>query len=53
VRSGEILGAMLMTEHNLNFYQQLMAGLRDAIAAGRLAGFARDFRTRYRNTNRE
>ena len=32
VRSGEILGAMLMTEHNLWFYQQLMQGLRDAIA---------------------
>ncbi len=33
VRSGEILGAMLMTEHNLWFYQRLMQGLRDAIAA--------------------
>ena len=48
VRSGEILGAMLMTEHNLNFYQQLMAGLREAIAERRLAGFAEDFRARYR-----
>ena len=48
VRSGEILGAMLMTEHNLNFYQQLMAGLRAAIAEGRLAAFADDFRRRYR-----
>lgn len=47
VRSGEMLGAMLMTEHNLWFYQQLMAGLRAAIAEGRLASFARDFRTRY------
>ena len=36
VRSGEILGAMLMTEHNLCFYQRLMAGLREAIAEGRL-----------------
>ena len=32
VRSGEILGAMLMTEHNLWFFQRLMAGLRDAMA---------------------
>ena len=32
VRSGEILGAMLMTEHNLWFYQRLMQGLRDAIS---------------------
>ena len=37
VRSGEILGAMLMTEHNLCFYQRLMQGLRDAIGEGRLA----------------
>jgi queuine tRNA-ribosyltransferase len=47
VRAGEILGAMLMTEHNLNFYQQLMAGLRDAIGAGRLGAFASSFRDRY------
>ena len=47
VRSGEILGAMLMTEHNLFFYQQLMAGLRSAIAEGRLKAFADDFRARY------
>jgi queuine tRNA-ribosyltransferase len=47
VRAGEILGAMLMTEHNLFFYQQLMADLRAAIAAGRLATFADAFRDRY------
>ncbi|HEX8257894.1 MAG TPA: tRNA guanosine(34) transglycosylase Tgt [Allosphingosinicella sp.] len=47
IRSGEILGAMLMTEHNLNFYQQLMAALRAAIAEGRLAAFAAAFRDRY------
>src|SRR5688500_3652907 len=44
VRSNEILGAMLMTEHNLWFYQQLMQNLRDAIAEGRLAAFADAFR---------
>src|ERR671919_3067077 len=48
VRSGEILGAMLMTEHNLWFYQRLMQGLRDAIGGARLADFATDFLTRYR-----
>ncbi|HEY0271440.1 MAG TPA: tRNA guanosine(34) transglycosylase Tgt [Sphingomonas sp.] len=48
VKAGEMLGAMLMTEHNLWFYQQLMQALRDAIAAGRLAAFAADFRARYR-----
>jgi queuine tRNA-ribosyltransferase len=47
VRSGEMLGAMLMTEHNLWFYQQLMQRLRHAIAAGRLRLFADDFRARY------
>ncbi|MEO0500226.1 MAG: tRNA guanosine(34) transglycosylase Tgt [Pseudomonadota bacterium] len=50
VRSGEILGAMLMTEHNLSFYQQLMAALRSAIADGRATAFARDFQTRYEGT---
>jgi queuine tRNA-ribosyltransferase len=52
VRSGEILGAMLMTEHNLWFYQRLMQGLRDAISEGRLDAFAADFLTRYRAASR-
>jgi queuine tRNA-ribosyltransferase len=47
VRSGEILGAMLMTEHNLWFYQQVMAGLRGAISAGNLTQWADAFRLRY------
>jgi len=47
VKSGEILGAMLMTQHNLHFYQALMQGLRDAIAADRLGEFAATFRARY------
>lgn len=49
VRSGEILGAMLMTEHNIWFYQALMADLRAAIGEGRLTDFANDFRTNYYN----
>lgn len=47
VRSGEILGAMLMTQHNLHFYQSLMAGMRAAISQGRFAGFAAEFRRDY------
>ncbi|CUS45166.1 MAG: tRNA guanosine(34) transglycosylase Tgt [Pseudomonadota bacterium] len=47
VRAGEILGAMLMTEHNLWFYQVLMADLRGAIAGGRIAAFADAFRRDY------
>ena len=48
IKAGEILGAMLMTEHNIWFYQQLMAGLRTAIGAGRLASYAAAFLGRYR-----
>ena len=48
VRSGEILGAMLMTEHNLSFYQRLMQGLRDAIGEGHFATHAAAFLARYR-----
>ena len=48
VKSGEILGAMLMTQHNLWFYQRVMQGLRDAIAAHRLQVFANEFLQRYR-----
>ncbi len=48
VKSGEILGAMLMTQHNLWFYQRMMQGLRNAIAAQALKSFASDFLSRYR-----
>ena len=47
VRAGEMLGAMLMTEHNIWFYETLMADLRAAIAAGTLTKFANDFRAEY------
>jgi tRNA-guanine transglycosylases, various specificities len=47
VKSGEMLGAMLVTEHNLSFYQALMQGMRDAIAGGRFASFAAAFRRDY------
>jgi queuine tRNA-ribosyltransferase len=48
VKSAEILGAMLLTQHNLYFYQRLMQDLRDAIAAQRLTAFASEFLERYR-----
>ena len=44
VRSGEMLGAMLLTWHNLKYYQALMAALRAAIAGGRLPDLAADLR---------
>ena len=49
VRSGEILGAMLMTEHNLWFYQRLMQGLRASIVERRYTTHAAQFLDRYRH----
>ncbi len=42
-KSQEILSSMLLTWHNLHYFQELMQGLRDAIAAGDLAGFVARF----------
>jgi len=42
-RCGEILGARLNTIHNLTYYQDLMAGLRDAIGNQSLDAFVRQF----------
>ncbi len=42
-KAGEMLGAVLLTWHNLAYYQRLMAGLRAAVAEGRLAAFADAF----------
>jgi len=48
VKAGEILGAMLMTQHNLWFYQGMMQDLRQAISEQRLQAFAIEFLQRYR-----
>ena len=42
-KCGEMLGAQLNTIHNLRYYQNLMAGLREAIAEGRLDDFVAEF----------
>jgi queuine tRNA-ribosyltransferase len=42
-RCNEILAAVLGTLHNLHYYQELMQGLRAAIAAGRLDAFVEAF----------
>ena len=47
VKAGEMLGAMLMTQHNIHFYQEMMEAIRDAIGAGRFAAFAAEFRRDY------
>ena len=47
IKSNEILGSVLLTEHNLTFYQALMAAMRAAIGAGQFAAWAADFRLGY------
>ncbi len=42
-KAGEMLGPILLTLHNLTYYQELMTGLRKAIEAGTLDSFAADF----------
>jgi queuine tRNA-ribosyltransferase len=48
VKSEEILAMMLLTWNNLAYYQQLMQGMRDAIAEGRFADFRRRSREIWR-----
>ena len=48
VRAGEILGMMLLTWNNLAYYQELMAGLRAAIEAGRLGDHVAEIREGWR-----
>ncbi len=45
-KCGEMLGPMLATIHNLHYYQDLMRGLREAIAARTLAHFVAEFHRR-------
>jgi queuine tRNA-ribosyltransferase len=47
VKSGEALGAMLLSYANVQFYQELMARAREAIAQGSFASFAEKVRRRY------
>ncbi|MBT4889392.1 MAG: tRNA guanosine(34) transglycosylase Tgt [Rhodospirillales bacterium] len=46
-KSKEILGLMLLSWHNLHYYQILMAGIRDAISNGSYADFADAFHLQY------
>ncbi|MFT6772428.1 MAG: queuine tRNA-ribosyltransferase [Paracoccaceae bacterium] len=45
-KAQEIIASMLLTWHNLHYYQELMQGLRDAIAGGRLDDFVARFHAR-------
>ncbi|WP_439562736.1 tRNA guanosine(34) transglycosylase Tgt [Roseinatronobacter sp.] len=46
IKADEIIGSMLLTWHNLAYYQRLMQGLRDAIVEGNLDRFAASFHAR-------
>jgi queuine tRNA-ribosyltransferase len=45
-RAGEILSSMLLTWHNLHYYQELMQGMREAVGEGRFAAFEAAFHAR-------
>jgi queuine tRNA-ribosyltransferase len=47
VKTGEMLGPMLASWHNIHFYQDLMAAMRAAIAEGRFEAFRKEFAERY------
>jgi len=49
-KCGEMLSAQLNTIHNLRYYQTLMAGLREAVAEGRLEDFAAEFYAKQAST---
>jgi queuine tRNA-ribosyltransferase len=52
-KSGEILGPMLATHHNLAFMAELMQSIREAIATDAYTTFAADFMERYEAGERE
>ena len=47
IRTGEILGSMLLTQHNIHFYQNLMKQIRMAIEENRYQQFHDDFMAKY------
>ncbi|MBO7560090.1 MAG: tRNA guanosine(34) transglycosylase Tgt [Alphaproteobacteria bacterium] len=47
IKCNEILGATLLTQHNLWFYQDLMQGIRESIEQGRFAEFKAEFIKNY------
>ena len=47
IRADEILGKILLSWHNIAFFQALTAAMREAIEKGEFEQFRRDFRTRH------
>ena len=48
MKAGEIIASMLLTWHNLHFFQDLMRALREAIGSGNAKSFAARFLADYR-----
>ena len=48
-RASEMLGPMLLTEHNITYYQDLLRGLREAISAGTLDAHAASVRAAWKS----
>jgi queuine tRNA-ribosyltransferase len=51
IRADEILGKVLLSWHNIAFFQALTAAMREAIVAGRFEAFRRDFHARHVSNN--
>lgn len=51
VKSNEILGSMLLTQHNLTFYQDLMRNIRKSIEEDNFKDFKEDFIKKYNSSN--
>ena len=47
VKSGELLGMMILSWANLGCYQELMQGIRKALAEGQFAGFYQETKERW------
>jgi queuine tRNA-ribosyltransferase len=43
VRAGEMIAGMLLTWHNLHYFQEIMAGMREAIRQGQFATWEAEF----------
>ena len=46
-KAEEVLGLMLLSRHNITYYQDLTRGARDAIAEGQFDAYQQDFHDRY------
>lgn len=51
VRAKEIIGSMLLSWHNIQFYQDIMSGMRNAIASGDLKVWSSRFLGRYNKSD--